>query len=33
VGGVDKHALCHSGRTPGRAAAAAAKAAGGAILI
>src|SRR5262249_47231241 len=22
VGGIDKHALCHSGRTPGRAAAA-----------
>ena len=32
VGGVDKHALGHSGGTPGRAAAATLKAAGGALL-
>jgi len=32
VGGVDEHALCHSGRTPRRAAAATLKAAGDAVL-
>jgi len=32
MGGVDEHALCHSGRTPRRAAAAASEAAGGAVL-
>jgi hypothetical protein len=32
VGGIDKHALCHSGRTPRRAAAATLKAVGGAVL-
>jgi hypothetical protein len=32
VGGVDKHALCHSGRTPRRAAAAVLKTAGDAVL-
>jgi len=32
MGGVDEHALCHSGGTPRRAAAAASEAAGGAVL-
>src|SRR5580704_14901060 len=32
VGGIDEHTSCHSGITPGRAAAAARKSAGGALL-